>query len=83
LLSGIVRSHILVRTGFSNEAKTKAKYRNTPNLAPDLRFQYLNIKPKIKWNYEETGKQLFVLKIANMTHFSYKASFLDYMKVFF
>jgi hypothetical protein len=37
-----------VRTGFSNEAKTKAKYRNTPNVAPDLRVQLSNIKPKIK-----------------------------------
>jgi hypothetical protein len=37
-----------VRTGFSNEAKTKAKYRNTPNVAPDLRVQLSNIKPRIK-----------------------------------
>jgi hypothetical protein len=35
-------------TGFSNEAKAKEKYRNTPHVAPDLRVQLSNIKPKIK-----------------------------------
>jgi hypothetical protein len=72
-----------VRIGFSNEAKTKAKYRNIPNVAPDLRVQPSNIKPKIKRNCEEAEKQLFVLKIANMTHVSYKASFFDYMRCVF
>jgi hypothetical protein len=28
--------------------KTKAKYRNTPNMAPNLRVQLSNIEPKIK-----------------------------------
>jgi len=66
-------------TGFSNEAKTKAKYRHTPNVAPDLRVQLSNNKPKIKWYYEETRKQLFVLKISNMTHVSYKACIIVYL----
>jgi len=48
LLADIFRYHILVRTGFSNETKTKAKYRNAPNVAPDLRVQLSNIEPKIK-----------------------------------
>jgi hypothetical protein len=62
----------LWKTGFPNDAATKANYRNILNAVPDLRI--LNIKGI----YED--KNSFTLKAANGWCISFEASRLIHMK---